>query len=194
MVLKLTVKFTSLPFQTLWHNWLKFFPSFEKNSVCDGKDKPKCHNIDCKYISSAYEMHYFSNWWFSVTNLCIPAKRVQLVGCAPLKLGRVIPKAWKTIPVACPTSCSALMGGCKGTVHVRCCHGLANQCSIHFKNTRVAHGASKRRWAPQTTRETPNGVQKPCVNETERNFEKCPKAHGASKRRWAPQTTPDTLE
>ena len=33
--------------------------------------------------------------------------------------GRVIPKTWKTVLAACPASCSALTGGCKGTVHVR---------------------------------------------------------------------------
>ena len=32
--------------------------------------------------------------------------------------------AWKMVLAACPTLCSALMDGCKGMVHARCCHWL----------------------------------------------------------------------
>jgi len=34
-------------------------------------------------------------------------------------------------------------------------------------NSRVANSASKRKWAPQTTRDSPKGVQKPSINEIE---------------------------
>jgi len=42
------------------------------------------------------------------------------------------------------------------------------QCSIFCGNTREAHIiTSKRKWAPQITRDTPKGVQKPSINVTE---------------------------
>jgi len=40
------------------------------------------------------------------------------------------------------------------------------QCGIHCESSAWAHGASKRRWAPQTSRDTPKGVQKASMNET----------------------------
>ena len=53
-------------------------------------------------------------------------------------------------------------------------HGAATdspplQCSIYCGSSRVVHGASKRRWAPQTTRDTPDGVPSEC-NEAENSF------------------------
>ena len=41
------------------------------------------------------------------------------------------------------------------------------QCSNHCQSSRVDHGAGKRRWVPQTTRDTPEGLQNPSINETE---------------------------
>jgi len=41
--------------------------------------------------------------------------------------------AWKLALAACPTSCSALMVGCKGTVHARCCHWLASSAAFTAK-------------------------------------------------------------
>jgi len=63
-----------------------------------------------------------------------------------------------TVLAVCPASCSALMGGCKGSFKrgAETCH----QCSIHCESTRVAHGASKWRWALQTHRDTPKGTHK----------------------------------
>jgi len=68
--------------------------------------------------------------------------------------GQVIAMTWKSVLAACPASCSALMDGYKGTVHA------LYQCSIHCKSTCVAEiGANKRKWAPQTTRDTRKAVQ-----------------------------------
>jgi len=36
-----------------------------------------------------------------------------------------------------------------------------------IRSSGVAHDATKRRWAPQTTRDTPKGVQNPSINGTE---------------------------
>jgi len=36
-----------------------------------------------------------------------------------------------------------------------------HQCSIYGESSRMAHGVRKRKWAPQTTRDTQKGVQKP---------------------------------
>jgi len=41
-----------------------------------------------------------------------------------------------------------------------------HQCSIHWENRRVAHGASERRWVSQTTRDTPETSTKSEYNET----------------------------
>jgi len=38
------------------------------------------------------------------------------------------------------------------------------------ESSRMAHGASMRRWAPQTTRDTPNREQKSNINEIEMPF------------------------
>ena len=63
--------------------------------------------------------------------------------------GRVIPKTWKTVLVACPASCSALMGGCKRTVYARCCHWLATSVAFTAKatawSTGYASGNGRRR-------------------------------------------------
>jgi len=40
-----------------------------------------------------------------------------------------------------------------------------HQCRIHCESRRVTRGASKRRCALQTTRETPKGIQKLSINE-----------------------------
>jgi len=45
-----------------------------------------------------------------------------------------------------------------------------HQHSIHCVSSRVAQGASKWKWAPQTTRDTPKGLQKPSENKTELNI------------------------
>ena len=42
-----------------------------------------------------------------------------------------------------------------------------NQSSIHYENSRVVHGASKWKWASLPIRDTPKGVQKASINETE---------------------------
>jgi len=69
----------------------------------------------------------------------------------------------KTLRAACPASCLPLMGRCK--VHARGCHWLA--ASAAYESGRSASGASKRKWAPQTTRDIPKRVQKASINETE---------------------------
>jgi len=38
---------------------------------------------------------------------------------------------------------------------------------MQSESSGVAHDATKRRWAPQTTRDTPKGVQNPSINGTE---------------------------
>jgi len=61
------------------------------------------------------------------------------------------------------------MGGCKKTVHVHAamtCH----QYSIHCKSSRMAHCASKQRWAPHRPLmmlKNSGRVQKPSMNDTE---------------------------
>jgi len=48
--------------------------------------------------------------------------------------GRVIPKTLKAVLAACPASCSALIGGCKGgAVHARCCHWLTTTAAFTAK-------------------------------------------------------------
>jgi len=44
-----------------------------------------------------------------------------------------------------------------------------HHCSIHCENSRVAHGTSKRKWAPQTIRDTPkpSSLRKSSIKETE---------------------------
>jgi len=44
---------------------------------------------------------------------------------------------------------------------------IRKQCNIQCENSRVAHGPCKRKLSPQTPRNTPKGVQKPRINETE---------------------------
>jgi len=69
-----------------------------------------------------------------------------------------------------PVSCSAFMGGCKETVAAWWCHWLATSATFTAKEAAWSiHGASKRWWVPQTNRNTPKGVQKPTINETELN-------------------------
>jgi len=63
--------------------------------------------------------------------------------------GRAIPKTWKMALVACPASCSALMGGWKRTVYARCCHWLATSAAFTAKavawSTGHASGSGRRR-------------------------------------------------
>jgi len=47
--------------------------------------------------------------------------------------GRVMPKTCKTAYAGCLASFSALMGGCKRTVHTRCCHWLATSAAFTAK-------------------------------------------------------------
>jgi len=39
-------------------------------------------------------------------------------------------QCWKTVLAACPGSYSALMGGCNGTGHARCCHWFDTSTAI----------------------------------------------------------------
>ena len=57
--------------------------------------------------------------------------------------GQIMLKTWKTLLAACPTSCSALMGGCKEENHTRCCHFLATSAAFTAK-VAVAHGQGLR--------------------------------------------------
>jgi len=57
--------------------------------------------------------------------------------------------------------CKGLLGGCKETIHNY----------IQCESSRAALGASKRRWAPQTTRDAPKGIQKASINEVEVKLE-----------------------
>jgi len=41
--------------------------------------------------------------------------------------------------------------------------------SLSSRNTRLAFDVRKRRWAPQTTRGTPKGIQKPSIDEAKLN-------------------------
>ena len=70
----------------------------------------------------------FKNIGHSSKNLGPSRKTLPPSWCpklvAGLVPGRVIPKIWKTAHASCPASCSALMGGCKGTDDARCCHCL----------------------------------------------------------------------
>ena len=45
-----------------------------------------------------------------------------------------------------------------------------HQCSIHCEINIVAYGASKRRWAAQTTRDIPKGVQKASITKLNRKI------------------------
>jgi len=36
---------------------------------------------------------------------------------------------------------------------------VRHQCSIHWENSRLAHGASKRKWTPRATRDAPKVVR-----------------------------------
>jgi len=59
--------------------------------------------------------------------------------------GRVIPKTGKTAVAVCPTSCSALMGGCKESVHARYCNSppaLTAEAAWYTNFDRLATGKS----------------------------------------------------
>jgi len=57
-----------------------------------------------------------------------------------------------------PASRSETLVSARETLHV-VLPFTHHQCSIHCESSRVARGASKRRWASQTTRDTSIGVQ-----------------------------------
>ena len=48
----------------------------------------------------------------------------------------------------CPAACSALVDGCKGTVHARCCRCLATSAAFTAKVAAWPTTQSKRKWAP----------------------------------------------
>jgi len=64
---------------------------------------------------------------------------------------------------------SSLVLNINGSVQDKASHAVLpltrHQCSIHCESNRVVHGASKWRWTPQTTRDTPQGAQSE-YNET----------------------------
>ena len=62
IVLKLDMKiFTSLPFRTLWLNWLSFFQSFKK-SVYDQKNEPSFSVKQSQMLGSFWAFIYCSSW------------------------------------------------------------------------------------------------------------------------------------
>jgi len=87
----------------------------------------------------------FFKWkWrkFSLLSHC------TLFGWSRVACGHPSPLAWKTTLPSFPTSCWALMGGCKETIHVRCSHELPvipHLCSWHCESNCVSHSASNRK-------------------------------------------------
>jgi len=90
--------------------------------------------------------------------LCNMAQVTRALATNTGRLGsiprRVVPKTWKTVLAPCSTSCSALMGGCNGTLHARCCHQLVTSAAFTAKiaawPTAQASGNGRRR--PLVTR------------------------------------------
>jgi len=63
---------------------------------------------------------------------------------------------------------SSLVLGVDGWMQENRSHAVLSltryQCSIHCESSHMVHGASKQKWAPQTTRDAPKGVQKPSMS------------------------------
>jgi len=101
---------------------------------------------------------------FSTFHYCYPlngtveAHATKAFGIGSYRTDRRLEKRY--LPVATyPASCSALMGGCKETVHPRYCHWLATGAAFTAKAVAwpTAHASGNGR--PQTTSDTPKGVQ-----------------------------------
>jgi len=65
-----------------------------------------------------------------------------------------------------------------------------HQRSIHCESSRVVHGVSKRKWAPQTTRDTPEGINKP---EYKRNWTDEQQTHKIGSRPFSNTGCGETL-
>ena len=137
----------------IWGGWL-YIAAIDLNSK--SKSWPACNHLHLLTLKIESD-------WLSGTGGWPRVNKAGRLGSNP---GTVILKNWKTVCALCPASFPALMGGCEGTVHARCCHWFPSSAAFTAKAAAwpnaQASGSGRRRPLVTLRKES----QKPSRNET----------------------------
>jgi len=108
-----------------------------------------CRAKSCLTADRMRALLCFTNSYAMVIIFCFNTSREIIYDAwrSDFSVVAIVSFAWKTVLAASPASCSALVGGCKGTVHVRYCHWPVPPVR-HSLRKQPRDPQCKQRWAP----------------------------------------------